>query len=241
MKDDSLGVDEYTTVFNGKYYPRVRKYTLAPPIVQSGQSYTFKVQALNFNGVGQASSTAQFSVCVVPAGLFPPKLVMVTKDESDADPSNHEISMTLQWEAPDTDGGCPVLSYHIFMAEDDGSSPLVEVDAADVNDKPTLRSHTLVFPIADAGKTYKVRLEVSNEIAPSTIGKAAALETTFVLAAVPSQPSGVPTIDYSGTSRNAIKIDYAALPVSENGGSEILSYELQIYNYDDAVGVTCRR
>jgi hypothetical protein len=53
-----------------------------------------------------------------------------------------------------------------------------------------------------------------------------------VLAAVPDQPSSVPVLNLEFTSASAIHVDYAALTEAENGGSPILSYELQVYRLE---------
>lgn len=49
---------------------------------------------------------------------------------------------------------------------------------------------------------------------------------------MPDKPTTVPTLNLAYTSATSLQVDYAALDESENGGSEILNYELQIYNRD---------
>jgi len=51
-----------------------------------------------------------------------------------------------------------------------------------------------------------------------------------VLASVPDTPSSGPVSDAAITNETRIKINYGPQAASENGGSPILSYELQVDN-----------
>lgn len=145
MRDNSLGVDSFVQVYNGTYYPNVQKYTVGPPVVRGGFSYTFKVQAINYNGAGSDSTLLTYSVCVPPSGLFPPTLSAVTK-----------TSMTLTWVAPNSDGGCPITSYYIYIDDGAGGS-LAVIDNSTIYGKPTIRTHTITsFTGSDTSKTFKV-------------------------------------------------------------------------------------
>lgn len=53
-----------------------------------------------------------------------------------------------------------------------------------------------------------------------------------MVAATPNTPTVAPTADISESSGSQIKVIYAALLTSENGGTDITSYELQVYNMD---------
>lgn len=53
---------------------------------------------------------------------------------------------------------------------------------------------------------------------------------SYVLAAVPNQPPTLPILNLLKTNASQIHVDYAALESSDNGGSEVLSYELSVYN-----------
>ena len=77
--------------------------------LEPGVRYRFKVQAEAFNGVGPESDVAMMYACTVPQNLSYP-----LRGETATD------SMTLEWEPPSSDGGCPVTSYALFR--DDGSS-----------------------------------------------------------------------------------------------------------------------
>jgi hypothetical protein len=214
MMDNSLGTDVYEEVYYGFNYPNVLKYMISSQ-VQTGMTYTFKVQALNYNGAGTASSAVAYTVCTVPVNLFPPNMTAVT-----------ETTMTLSWVPPESDGGCQVLSYSIVMDDGAGGS-LTEIDASDVNLKPTLRTHTIdSFSAADTSKTFVFQLQATN-----SIGTTSSIEVSHVLAAVPDMPASAPTLNLEGTSTSTIHVDYSEFTTSMNGGSDILSYELQIYDY----------
>ena len=93
--------------------------------------YTFKVQALNFNGLGAASTPVEYIICTYPDKPPAPIWIAVTK-----------TTITLAWTPPTSDGGCEILSYGIFM-DDGAGGTLAEVDAGSVNNLPTLRSYQI--------------------------------------------------------------------------------------------------
>lgn len=64
----------------------------------------------------------------------------------------------------------------------------------------------------------------------NAVGLSTTTEVSYVLAAVPEIPTTIPTLNLEFTTVSAIQVDMAPLLTSENGGSEILSYELSIYN-----------
>lgn len=58
------------------------------------------------------------------------------------------------------------------------------------------------------------------------MGSAQSSTSSFIIASVPNQPSLTPTSDISQTSSSAIMINYPAMAALQNGGADILSYEL---------------
>ena len=228
LQDNSLGVDEFITTYDGTNYPNVRKFTVATD-VQTGKTYTFKVQAVNFNGAGAASDPMEYTICTAPAVLDPPRLAAVTR-----------TTMTLSWTPPLSGGGCRVLSYSLFM--DDGAGGVFSpLDPDEVNDKPTLREHVVTsFTSDDAAddtsKTYRFTLQASN-----VIGSVESREVAFVLAAVPDQPTSSPTLDLAATSTSRVGVNYASFTTAgTDGGSPVLSYELQMYDYPSSAWATVR-
>lgn len=214
MRNDTEGDETFTVVYDGLNYPNVHKYTVASG-VETGSTYSFQVEALNYNGAGAASATATYALCTSPSVLSAPTLEAVTA-----------TSMTLNWDQPGSDGGCQVLSYSVYMDDGAGGS-FSELDPAAINNKPTLRTFVVsTFTSSDTSKTYKFKIMASN-----LIGSVESPEVSFVLAAVPDKPTTAPTLNLAATSASRIGVDYAAFTVAMNGGSAVLSYELQMYNY----------
>jgi hypothetical protein len=126
-----------------------------------------------------------------------------------------------------------VTSYSIFIDDGAGGS-FAEVDPSSVNGISTLRSYTLSqFTPSDTSKLFKVYLTATN-----SIGSTQSPTVTLTLAAVPDKPTGLPTVNIEGTSIDRVRVDYAEMTVALNGGAEIVSYELQIYNFTLAAWVS---
>lgn len=75
--------------------------------IQKGVNYKFSVKAVNFNGVGADSDEVMLLSCTAPAQVA--KLTRVASTNS---------SITVQWEPPHCNGGCPIIGYKVFI--DDG-------------------------------------------------------------------------------------------------------------------------
>ena len=80
----------------------------------------------------------------MPGFYQPPKMTYVTK-----------TTLTLSWEAPVSDEGCPILSFHLFM-DNGANGPFTEIEAAKINNLPALRSHQITsLTAADTSKTFR--------------------------------------------------------------------------------------
>ena len=125
--DDGFGAN-YRVVYNGKNFPNVLKYTIGG--LTTGYTYSFSIQAINFNGLSEESDPqlARFIVCVPPQRLRIPQLSKVTK-----------TAMTLRWIAPLNDGGCPITSYSIWIDDGNNGAVYTEVDPSNVKNIPALR------------------------------------------------------------------------------------------------------
>lgn len=64
--------------------------------------------AINFNGEGPASPISQFKPCTAPQNFERPTIVGVS-----------ETSITIEWVHPESDGGCEITGYKIYV--DDGN------------------------------------------------------------------------------------------------------------------------
>lgn len=107
------------------------------------------------------------------------------------------------------------------MYVDDGNGgSFANTDTTDIENKPYLRSHKLIFtdPLL-TGKFFRIKIKAINEI-----GSVTSSLTSIMLADVPSKPSAAPSPDYTGTSSTQIKVTYTV--PADDGGSDITSYEL---------------
>ena len=93
--------EDYTTVYYGLYFPNVRKFLVSG--LETGNIYSFTVQALNFNGPSEPSDAASFIICQSPSQFGAPTMADVTR-----------TSMTITWLAPVIDGGCPIYTYSLY-------------------------------------------------------------------------------------------------------------------------------
>ena len=203
MTTDSTGEQEM--IYDGKNNPNVLSYFIDG--LTTGDSYTFNLEAFNFNGAGDLSADATFTACTAPSNLAAP----VVSDST-------ETTLTFTWTAPANNGGCSITGYEIYV--DDGSNgAFSSIDSATVADKPYLREHTYTLAATETGKTFRIYLVAENEIdsVQSTL-------ISTVLADVPDAPTTVPTINQALTTANKITIDYAA--VTADGGDEVISYEV---------------
>jgi hypothetical protein len=170
--NDGLGVD-YSVIYNGVNFPNVRKYLVSG--LSTGGTYTFTVEALNYNGAGEASDPAHFIICQKPSQFNAPSMTSVTRTE-----------MTLNWEAPLSDGGCPITSYSLYSDDGAGGS-FSEVDPAGINNLPTLRGYVRTFDPAETSKSFTYYLSATNAVGTSQTDTVA-----FILAAVPDKPTLTP-------------------------------------------------
>jgi hypothetical protein len=83
----------------------------------NGLLYTFRVYALNFNGMSVASAEATYYACTAPAGFARAEIVEQTQNE-----------IEISWVPPIDDGGCRIISYIIYRDDGLGSNIDTEVN-----------------------------------------------------------------------------------------------------------------
>ena len=103
----------------------------------------------------------------------------------------------------------------------------VSVDPLVVGNLASLREYT-VGSLTSTGSTYNIKIRAHNNA-----GYTDSAPLVVVLAAVPDTPTVAPTSDATMTNKTLIKIDYTPLTSAQNGGSDVLSYDLQM---DDGEG-----
>ena len=97
-----------------------------------------------------------------------------------------------------------------------------------------MRQHTVSYAAEDTGKTFSYLLEAYN-----SVGSVSSKTVSFVLTAVPDRPETSPVLNLEFTSASAIHCNYEPLTEEENGGSAILSYELEVYRLEDSRWHSC--
>jgi len=95
--------------------------------LETGKRYSFAVVSVNANGVSEPSPELLAVVCVPPTGFPRPRRLSSTRN-----------SVTLGWAAPSDTGGCPLLTYQLYVNDGVGGETFLEIDAATLRDKPYL-------------------------------------------------------------------------------------------------------
>lgn len=216
--DDGNGT--FITKYDGQYKPGVHAH-LVDGLV-NGHYYKFRALALDYNGNYSASPNASFYACTAPAEFVAP---LVTSQTS--------TTMVLEWAPPEDTGGCSITGYAVFR--DGGSVAGTALDTefnsandANVRNKPSLRALTAThWPAGTVGQSFRLQVQVFTTQRDALSAIAYAL-----LASVPAAPTDIPVSDASITNDTTIRVTYASPPPAD-GGSALLSYELQM---DDGLG-----
>lgn len=214
------GNGTFVTVYDGSFKPGVLGHLVDG--LTTGALYTFRAIALNFNGQSTPGATQSFYVCTAPEGFAAPVVAAQTR-----------TTMLLEWSPPTDLGGCRVTGYAAFRDDGavasaaSGTGITVELNTASdpaVRDKPSLRALTVTnFPSGTEGQAFRLQIQVF-----TTQRDALSAVTLALLASVPGQPADVPVSDATVTSAAAIKVTFAQPTAPDDGGSPIISYELQM-------------
>ena len=82
-------------VYDGSTLPLKLYYNVTGLL--TGQRYAFAVTTINFNGESIKSPEKVLIVCIPPYGFPKPYFISAT-----------DASITVGWQAPSDDGGCPI-------------------------------------------------------------------------------------------------------------------------------------
>jgi len=123
----SAGTSEFKLIQN-EVNPSVKSMNVTG--LTSGQIYQFRVSAINFNGESQMSEPLVKYSCLLPSAPAPITRVSGTR-----------TSLSVQWQAPHSDGGCPITGYNLYRDDGGSGSIAIEVDPAVVSGKPSYLKH----------------------------------------------------------------------------------------------------
>jgi titin len=98
----SEGEKSYKMVFDGAQRADILTYTVTTGITKT-REYHFKMTAINFVGTSQFSSVLTSLAAVVPS--VPQKVAIIESSLG---------GVTLEWSAPDDDGGSRITGYYIY-------------------------------------------------------------------------------------------------------------------------------
>ena len=137
-------------------------------------------------------------------------------------------SITIGWNAPFDDGGCPVTGYAIFRDEADQTTPATEVNVATdpaVRGIPTLRSLIVTnLPTNSEGQYVRFAVRAYNRE-----GWVDSTTTVAILfAAVPSPPPTPPQLVDSESNSTVLSVTLPELAAALTGNSDIQAYSLEI-------------
>lgn len=141
---------------------------------------------MNFNGDSEPSDAISVYSCMAPGAPSAPQRNIPGVGDA--------TSITLTWEAPADNGGCLVTGYRLMRDSGLGASDTIttEVDAASVNNRPTLVEHLVTLTSSETG--LAIRFQV---IAVNAEGSTISPISQFVLAGVPNKPSALVTVKYA--------------------------------------------
>jgi len=175
------GSGESSLAYDGSFNPDTTNFLITS--LQTGEYYALYLQSVNFNGVSQPGRELVAPVCLAPNHIESVKYISSTKS-----------SINVGWTTPTYTGGCPLLSYSLYINNGLGGSLFSEVNPAQINDKPYITNYD-VTGLTHLGNFYKFKITVKNEI-----GTVESLPKDIKLAAVPDTPPVAPYQDFTETN-----------------------------------------
>lgn len=196
----------YSVIYDGSKFPNTHEFTAQN--ITTGLPYRFYVVAVNINGDSVMGDSFQIYACLKPKNVLPPYKVGTTKS-----------TITIVWYEPDNNG-CPILGFELYRDTGNSDALSVIIDSSIISLKPSLRQYT-VNSLAPTSSTFRFKLRALN-----FAGYTDSAPLSVVLSAIPDTPLVGPLSDTTATDNTRIKVFFGPQLASENGGSDILSYEL---------------
>ena len=116
--DDGKNSD-LVPVYIGSSRPDILQFETGE--LETGLPYRFTTQAININGNSSPSAIATYYSCAPPKHLSTPLYL-----------SSSLTEITIGWQMPSYDGGCPILGYKIFMVSDTTTTEVLSQDEPDL-------------------------------------------------------------------------------------------------------------
>jgi hypothetical protein len=124
-----MSTGNVSLAYDGSTNSKITSYSIEGLI--TNEYYAVFVVAIDFNSYSLNSEELVLPVCLAPTHIDSVYFISSTK-----------TSLTLGWTKPEYTGGCPILSYAIYMNEGNPNSIWVETDAIHIRNKPYVTSHT---------------------------------------------------------------------------------------------------
>ena len=128
---------------------------------------------MNFNGEGSLSPLVLLQTCTTPSLLKPPTISYISID-----------LVTIIWEEPQSNGGCPILGYRIYSNQGSVINTFIEVDPTQVAGKPFLSNYDIVTTTWTVSERYQLKIGAYNHV---DLLVSDSIE--FLLASIPSTPA----------------------------------------------------
>lgn len=176
---------------------------------------------MNFNGQSEDSEEFLFNACNKPSSFDAPSKLTSTP-----------TTITVGWNRPVDDGGCPLIGYAVFRDDGNGGDLIQEVNSVNdvaVRNMPTLRKLLVSnFPANSGGKPFRFKVTAYNRE-----GQTDSAISSYLLAGVPITPPTSPQLVGSETNITHVTVTLPLIADTNNGNSAIISYQLDI---DDGQG-----
>lgn len=122
------GTGVQTLVYDGSLNPDTKTFEITG--LETAEYYALSLKSVNFNGVSEPGPELVPVVCLAPTHI-----------ESVKYQSSTLSSITVYWKTPTDMGGCPLLSYALYVNDGLGGSSFTEVDSVQIRDRPYLTQH----------------------------------------------------------------------------------------------------
>ena len=213
------GNEEYQLIYDANLNTLLREFTYTG--LTPGQLYSFRITSVNMNGEGTRSNPLDVYACSAPSQPEPPQLVSSTTE-----------SILLSWTPPASDGGCALVGYSLLTDSGSGGDVETQVDT-NLNTNPQTLIKNATFSSSETGSWIRFKIMANN----SEDGTSSRI-VQYMPAVVPDKPANPPAKVDAETDDTQIAVSYS-MATSENGGTSIIGYEVQIDdgNYGEYITV----